>query len=91
VDAARKYVADELAKADDSSVRAKALKALNGYMDLKGSLSTKEVAALILILGLEQQYPHRGAVIGGIIADQLGLMPLEAPASQPAPVGGDSP
>ncbi|KKM14302.1 hypothetical protein LCGC14_1707500 [marine sediment metagenome] len=88
VDAARKYLADEMAKEDNSPAKSKCLKALNGYFQAKGSLRTKEVAALILIFGLEVQYPRRGGKIGGLIAEKLGLIDLST--SQPQPTSGSS-
>ena len=83
VEAARKYLADETAREDNPPAKDKALKALSRYFEAKGSLRTKEVAALILILGLESQYPHRGAVIGGLVAEKLGLIDPSSKPSQP--------
>jgi hypothetical protein len=72
-DAAKKYLADASTKADCPPIRAKAIGALSEYFNAKGSLRTKEVAAMILIFALETKYPHRGGVVGAIIAHALGL------------------
>jgi len=90
VEAARAYLAAEAAKGDNTPARARAIGALRGYFAAKGSLRTKEVAALILVVGLEAKYGHRGGMIGKLIADRVGLtgppksgatMPASAPAT----------
>lgn len=84
-DAARRFLAEEIAKPDNSPARAKALKALGEYFEAKGSLGTKEVAGLVLVVALEAKFPHRGGVLGAIIADKLGLLDMDsASATLPA-------
>ena len=58
--AARKYLADQSAVSANGPGKATALKILTEYFDAKGTLLTREVAGLILIAGLEAQYPHVG-------------------------------
>ncbi len=83
VEPARKYLADEMKAEGISPSKAKALGVLNVYFAEKGTLCTKEVAALVLIIGLEAKFPHRGGVFGGIIAEALGLTTLPRSATQP--------
>ena len=45
---------------------------------------TREAAAIALMIALEAKYPHRGAVLGGIIAERLGLINLPRSSTQPA-------
>jgi hypothetical protein len=72
--ATRRYLADEIAKPDNSPARFKALKALSSYFEAKGSLGTKDVAALVVIFSLESRFPHRGGVLGQAIAVELHLI-----------------
>ena len=84
VEAARGFLAGEMAKAGAAPVRDKAVKLLNGYFQAKGSLCTREVAGLILIAALEAKYPHRGGRVGKLLAEKLGLTAPTRPATQPA-------
>ena len=81
VDAARKYITAEMRKEDNSPAKNHSLRVMNEYFAKKGSLTTKEVVAIVAIIGLEAQYPHRGAVIGAIISKQLGLVKLDSDPS----------
>jgi hypothetical protein len=83
VDAARGYLADEMAKGGKTPAKDKAVAALNEYFKAKGTLRTKEVAGLVLIIALEAKYPHKGGVIGRVIAEKLGLMDLPRSPTRP--------
>ena len=91
VDAARKYLAEEMAREDRTDAEAQAVGVLNGYFTAKGSLRTREVAGLILIVALEAKYPHAGGKIGLLLGEHLGLMPPPAPTTQPAASQNSSP
>lgn len=82
-DAARKYLQDELKKADASSLRGKALATLNDGFAAKGSLRTKEVAGLVFIVAMEVKYPHRGGSLAVLILGPLGMVPPNQ-ATQPS-------
>jgi len=83
-DAARAYLAGEMAKTGSSPAREKAVSALNEYFRAKGSLRTREVAGLVLVLALEAKYPGKGGKIGQLIAEKLGLVNPSKSATQPA-------
>jgi hypothetical protein len=83
-DAARAYLAAEQARDDCPPHRREALKVLDDYMGAKGSLRTRELAGLILIIGLECKYPHRGGMAGKMAADALGLAPAGGWDNAPA-------
>ncbi len=80
---ARQHLADELARDDLPPLRRKSLEAMNGYFDAKGSLMTRELAGMILIMGLEHQYPHVGGRVGKLIAEKAGLLDDPTAATQP--------
>ena len=84
VDAARRYLAEEMARDDDSPAKRKGVEVLNEYFEAKGSLCTREAAGLILTFALEVKYPHGGAVLGSLIAEKLGLIALPRSTSPPA-------
>ena len=63
-----------MARKDLSPAQGRSIKALNEYFEAKGSLRTREVAGIILIVALEVKYPHRGGLVGEIIAKRLGLL-----------------
>lgn len=82
VDAARAFLVEEMAREDIGPARGKAVKALSKYFEAKGSLRTREVAGIILVIALESKYPHAGGMVGTVIAEQLGLLDRSA-ATQP--------
>lgn len=84
VAAARQYLADEIARTDNSAARGGAAKALNEYFVAKCSLRTKELAGIILVLALEAKYGHHGAKVGQLIAEKSGLLDAPKATTQPA-------
>lgn len=78
VEAARLYLANESAAEANTPSRQAGLELLTKYFDAKGTLCTKELAGLVLILALEYKYPHGGGKVGTLVARKLGLL-AEAP------------
>lgn len=91
VDPARKYLADEMKRDGNSPAKVKALEILNEYFSEKGSLRTREVAGLVLIIAVDAKFPHGGGLLGGLIAEKLGLINLPRSATQPASQSSSKP
>lgn len=92
-EAARAYLREERSREGNSPARAKAVGALGAYFEAKGSLRTREVAGLVLLIALEARYPGHGAKIGNVVTARLGLVDVHALGDGPAtaPAGDTSP
>lgn len=91
VEAARKHLAEEMAKKDTPPAKAKALAALQGYFQRKDSMRTRELAGQILILALEAKYRRPGGMVGRVLVEKLGLVAPPGTMTQPATTPSASP